>query len=212
MWNREFSDQLQQDAPIKVSVRSSQQGTALALRDVEPGFSASDVVTLKQSDSVVATQDIKPSQVQRNGPGEKLNFQMRGSFVQTLVSNGVKVVDRNVIMRTSSVGSRTDKDTQEIETSAFLKHAKILMEILNTADTNSPNGWATFVSVKRIEDGLVLLEGYMDGKITEGFEKPLPKFEADPRGGFREVSAKGSDFGSRIAKQTLSLLEQAVLR
>ena len=104
-------------------------------------------------------------------------------------------------------------DSQQVETTALSKHAKLLMEVLNTRDAASPTGWATYVSIKRLDDGIVLAEGYMDGSPPEGTLKPPPRFEADPRGGFREIAAppmKVGEVGKLVAEQTLARLGDAL--
>lgn len=214
LWNREFSDMLQQGTASQVSIDTTRVGAASVAREAGPGWATADAVAAGRSNTTITARDTKTVQGARSGPSERINLQMRGSFMQTLVGSGVRLVDRNLVMRTTAVSKKGDLDSQEIETTAFVKHAKLLMEVLNTPDAASPSGWATFVSVKRLSDGVLLLEGYMDGNLPEGSSKPLPKFEADPRGGFREVvvPVKVGEVGARAAQQTLGLLGQAMSR
>jgi hypothetical protein len=118
-------------------------------------------------------------------------------------------------MRTTAAAKKTGNDSQQVETEAFLKHARLLLEVLNTRDNASPTGWATYVSIKRLSDGVVLAEGYMDGQAAAGAPKPAPRFEADPSGGFREVVAPApapADMGRMAAEQTLARLGEALAR
>jgi hypothetical protein len=214
LWNREFSDMLQQSSASQVSIDTTRAGAASVVREVGPGWSTADAASASRSNTTITARDTKTVQAQRGGPVERVNLQMRSSFVQTIVGAGVKLVDRNLVMRTTANAKKGELDSQDIETSAFIKHAKLLMEVLNTPDSASPTGWATFVSVKRLSDGVVLMEGYMDGNLPEGAAKPAPKFEADPRGGFREVvsTTSVSEVGARVAQQTLGQLGQAIIR
>jgi hypothetical protein len=215
LWNREFSDMLQQSSASQISIDTTRSGNANVTREAGPGWSTAESSSSSRGNTTITARDTKTVQAQRGGPIERVNLQMRSSFVQTIVSAGVRLVDRNLVMRTTATTKKGELDSQDIETSAFVKHAKLLMEVLNTPDSASPTGWATFVSVKRLTDGVVLMEGYMDGNLPEGAAKPMPKFEADPRGGFREVSAPAtsvSEVGSRVAQQTLGLLSQAMAR
>ena len=215
LWNREFTDMLQQSSASQVSVDSvrANAGTAEAVR--VPGYAAAEVRGAAIGNTTITMQDTKTQQAQRSGPVERVDLQMRASFMQTIASAGVKLVDRNVVMRTTAAKQKgASLDTQQIETEALSQHAKLLMEVLNTRDSNSPTGWATYVSIKRLADGVVLAEGYMDGKPPEDAPKATPKFEADPRGGFREVRTpvKVGDVGKLVAEQTLARLGDALVR
>lgn len=215
LWNREFTDMLQQGSASQLSVDTvrASAGSAEAVR--VPGYSAAEVRGAAIGNTTVTVQDTKTTQAQRRGPVERVDLQMRASFMQTLTSAGVRLVDRNLVMRTTAARRKGgDLDAQQIETEALSQHAKLLMEVLNTRDNNSPTGWATYVSIKRLADGVVLAEGYMDGKPPEGTPKPAPRFEADPRGGFREVvqPVKVGDVGRLVGEQTLSRLGDALAR
>lgn len=217
LWNREFTDMLQQSSASQISVDSMRAsvGTAEAVR--VPGYGAAEVRGATVGNTTITVQDSKTVQGQRTGPVERVDLQMRASFMQTMASAGVKLVDRNVVMRTTAASVKPkggDLDTQQIETDALSKHAKLLMEVLNTRDASSPTGWATYVSIKRLADGVVLAEGYMNGRPPEDAPKPTPKFEADPRGGFREVvqPLKIGDVGRLVGEQTLARLGEALVR
>ncbi len=215
LWNREFSDMLQQDSAAQISIDSTRAGAASVVRENGLGWSTADAAVVSSGNTTITARDTKTVQAQRSGPVERVNLQMRSSFIQTIVGAGVKMVDRNIVMRTTATVTKGALDSQGIETSAFVKHAKLLMEVLNTPDSASPSGWATFVSVKRLSDGVILMEGYMDGNLAADAPKAAPKFEADPRGGFREVPTPAvsvSEVGSRVAQQTLALLGQAMTR
>jgi hypothetical protein len=214
LWNREFSDTLVQGSASQLSIDSSRASAAGVIREAGEGWRSSNAASASRSNLTITAQDTKTVQAQRSGPVERVNLQMRSMFVQTIVDAGVKLVDRNLIMRTVANSKTSELDTQSIETSAFIKHAKLLMEVLNTPDTAAATGWATFISVKRLTDGVILMEGYMDGNLPEGADKQMPKFEANPNGGFRQVIAevKVTDVGARVARQTLGLLSQAMTR
>lgn len=239
LWNREFADMLQQSTAQQVSIDTSAAGVATQRGGRVSGFTtegaavggpgwvatertgraatfaAGEQRAAVVGNTTITAQDTKTTQAQRRGPVERVDLQMRSSFFQTITSSGVKVVDRNVVMRTTAARQKGGTlDTQQIETEALSKHATLLMEVLNTRDAASPTGWATYVSVKRLKDGIVLMEGYLDGALPEGSPKPVPKFEADPRGGFREVHepTRIGDVGKRVAEQTLARLGEALAR
>ena len=214
LWNREFADMLEQNSASQVSIDTMRASTATGEVVRMPGYAAAQTTGALVANTTITSQNVKTQQGLRDGPVERVDLQMRSAFIQTIVASGVKLVDRNVVMRTTAARQKGNLDSQQIETNALSQHAKLLMEVLNTRDTASPTGWATYVSIKRLADGVVLAEGYMNGLPPENAPKPPPKFEADPRGGFREVikTASIGDTGRLVAEQTLARLGDALAR
>jgi hypothetical protein len=215
LWNRSFSDMLQQDNASQLSIDSARAGVAAGETVRMPGYSASQLSAAVVGNTTITARDTRSQQAIRGGPVERVDLQMRSAFIQTMAAAGARMVDRNVVMRTTAAGKKGGNDSQQVETEAFLKHARLLLEVLNTRDNASPTGWATYVSIKRLSDGVVLAEGYMDGQAPAGAAKPAPRFEADPQGGFREVVAPApapADMGRMAAEQTLARLGEALAR
>jgi hypothetical protein len=205
LWNRAFSDMLQQGTAQQTNIDS---GALVA------GRYSNTAVAVKST--VITEQNTKTTQAERAAPTEKFDWQMRSAFTQAMIDAGTQLVDRNVIMRTTAADQKgTSPDTQQIETEALAKHAALLVEVLNTRDSSSATGWATYVTVKRLKDGIVLMEGYLDGNPPP---KPIgsPKYQADPRGGFKEVHdydyVQYTDVGRRLAEQTMTKLADALSR
>jgi len=217
LWNREFSDMLEQGSATQLNIDSRRAGVVAREVAVMPGYAVGQAAGASVANTTISTQESKTEQARRRGPTERVNLQMRSSFLQTVSSAGVRMVDRNVVMRTTAAGRREkDKDSkldsQDVETGALAKHATLLMEVLNTPDAASPTGWATHVSIKRLADGAIVMEGYFDGKPQEGALRATPRFEADPRGGFRESAPKIADVGRLVAEQMLARLGEALVR
>jgi hypothetical protein len=210
LWNREFTDLLQQGSASQVSIDTVRAGVSSAEAVRLPGYA-----TAQAGNTTITAQEVKTQQGQRSGPVERVDLQMRSAFMQTITSSGVRLVDRNVVMRTTAAKQKgAGLDSQQVETEALTQHARLLMEVLNTRDAASPTGWATYVSIKRLADGVVLAEGYMDGRLPEDAPKAAPRFEADPRGGFREIvkPVTVGDTGKLVAEQTLARLGEALGR
>ena len=217
LWNREFSDNLQQDGASQLSIDTVRAGVVSGEAVRLPGYSAAQLSGVSAANTTITAQDIKSQQALRAGPVERIDLQLRSAFMQTIAASGVKLVDRNIVMRNTAAKQKgASLDTQQVETEALSQHAKLLMEVLNTRDAASPTGWATYVSIKRLADGIVLAEGYMNGVLPAPTVKAPPKFEADPRGGFREVvtftPVSIADTGKRAAEQTLAQLGEALAR
>jgi hypothetical protein len=217
LWNREFTDMLQQSSAAQLQVETVRSNAATAQVDrVDAHRSMHGSAQMQGaavSSSTLTAQTLRSTQAARSGPAERMDLEMRAAFMQTMASAGVRLVDRNVVMRTTAArqGGR-EHDSQHVETEALTRHARLLMEILNTRDDRSPTGWSMYVSIKRLADGVVLSEGFLDGKVPADAPKPAPRFEADPRGGFREILPPNTtaDVARRQAEQTLARLGQAL--
>lgn len=224
LWNRELSDMLVQTSNAQLTVDRSYNRTRTG--------NSLDI----NANTTVTAGNTTTHQALRDSPEERVNLQLRSAYMQTLSAAGVRLVDRNLVMRKIANAQVNDKsktkgelDSQMVEMDAFGKHAKLLMEVLNTPDKASPSGWSTYVSVKNLSDGVVLTEGYSAGKpqpqstpadIATAMSGPI-RFEPDPRGGFRQVvdvpktavlSLDTPELGRRIAEKTLKRLSIALLR
>ena len=209
LWNRQLSDVLEQGSSSALTIDSAAIGAA----QVDGG----SIIGASERRTTLTAQDSKSRQPERAQPAEHRDLQMRSAFMQAMVRAGVHLVDRNVVMRTRAAAQKGQPhDEQQIETEALAQHAKLLMEVLNTPDPDSPTGWATYVSVKRIADGVLMAEGYIDGKAAP-VPPPPKRFVADPNGGFKEAHAEKvvpsmSDAGKRAAEMAMQNLQQALAR
>ncbi len=232
LWNRELTDMLEQTSRASLSIDSNYN------RQASTGQASG------QANTTISAGPIRSQEMQqRDTPVERINLQLRASFLQTLSASGVRLVDRNLVMRktatadkaaaktaSKSKGAAPDPlDNQTIEMDAFAKHAKMLMEVLNTPDPSSPSGWSTYISIKSLTDGVILMEGYSSGKppppppaapVSNEPPKPI-RYEADPRGGYRPVYAAPppviapktltvQDLGKRIGEETLGKMTSAL--
>lgn len=213
LWNREFADMLQQQTAQQLSIDNVRAGAASRDTVRVPGYTGSEAAAAVVSSTTITTREVKTEQGRRSGPVERTDLEMRSAFMQTMAASGVRLVDRNVVMRTTAAAGKGSLDTQQVETQALTKHARLMMEVLNTPDPAAATGWSTYVSIKRLSDGVVLAEGYMNGQEPAPAVPHTPKFEADPRGGFREVARPArtvTDVGRLVAQQTLARLAGAL--
>jgi hypothetical protein len=212
LWNREFTDLLQQGMAYQLSIDSvhAAAGSREAVR--ADGYQAAGAQGAMASSTTVTQREVRSGQGLRSGPAERIDLEMRSGFVQAITGAGVRLVDRNVVMRTTAARRTGSLDSQQVETDALARHAELVMEVLNTRDAHSPTSWATFVSIKRLGDGVVLAEGYMNGRPPQDSAAPPWRFEADPDGGFREVrrSASPGDAGRLAGELTLARLTGAL--
>lgn len=212
LWNREFTDMLQQGTASQVSIDTVRMGAATRESVRVPGYAGTEVAGAVAGNTTITARDTRTVQARRAAPIERTDLEMRSAFMQTITASGVRLVDRNLVMRTTAAGQKGTLDSQQVETQALSRHAKLVMEVLNTPDPAAATGWSTYVSIKRMSDGVVLAEGYMNGQEPEGTVRGTPKFEADPNGGFREVvkARTVTDVGRLVAEQTLARLAGAL--
>ncbi len=223
-WNRELTDTLEQTSNAYLSVDRS-----VNRNSTPDGVSGSSNVTLSSGVN-------KSQEARRDNPEERINFQLRASFVQALRNAGVRIVDRNLAMRKTASDAKSaasakkanvDLDVQGVEMSAMSKYANYLLEVQNTPDKASPSGWSTLVSIKNLSDGTVVMEGYFNGQRSTP-ERPVPqaqptgRYEPDPKGGGYRLVVDApppmpqykplttQDLGRRIGEETLSKLTQAL--
>jgi hypothetical protein len=213
LWNRQFTDVLEQSSASQTSIESARAAAGTRESARLPGYAATEVRGAAIATTTITSGEVKGQQAERAGPVERVDLQMRSAFIQAIASSGARLVDRNIVMRTTAAKAKGSRDSQQVETDALVQHAKLIMEVLNTPDPASPTGWATFVSIKRLADGVVLTEGYTDGQAPPPPAAP-PRYEADPRGGFREVVVAAptrtpADVGRQAAEQTLARLTGA---
>ncbi|WP_028604853.1 hypothetical protein [Ottowia thiooxydans] len=221
LWNREYSDMLEQNTLSQARVDSVQarygETIGLAAQRRGLGVAYGEAAGAAVASTTVSVGESKTSQARRTGPVERTDLQMRAAFQQTMASAGVRLVDRNVVMRSLAASKKTrgqEIDSQQIEAEAIASHAQVLIEVLTTRDAAAPLGWSVFVSIKRMADGVILAEGYLDGEQPKDAPAPRVKFEADPNGGYREApqSNAATDVGRRMGEQTLARLGEALAR
>ena len=205
-WNRQLAELMEPTDIAQTSIESIDTRTGYDKRDHEE----------RTRDVTVTTQRLRSTEQRRSRLPEHLDLQLRSAFMQSMTSAGVKLVDRNMVIRTTSAqrkGPASARHGQHVESEALLQHAKLLMEVLHTPDAASPRGWSVHVSIKRTDDGVLLTEGYMDTRPPARASNEPRRFEADPNGGFREVLPSDTigDIGRRIGEQTLARLGEALM-
>ncbi|MDB5798251.1 MAG: hypothetical protein JWP36_2153 [Paucimonas sp.] len=210
LWNREFTDVLEQSQARQIKIETD--GHALTTRN-DSGYGRS-VRTQDSRSTVITSQDTRETQQRRSGPSDRVELQMRSAFIQTLSSAGLRLVDRNVTMRVAATRKKEGStDSQRLEAESLSRAAEILMEVLCTPDTSAPLGWSIFLSAKRLGDGVILTEGYLEGTPPAPGEK---RYVADPRGDFREVMETKvltpRTLGQQAAEQALRQLTEALQR
>jgi hypothetical protein len=212
-WNRELTDTLRQTSVTTTQVGSVSR-TNVTAEEVEPGVYEGSSTRVK-AQVTRETRQLLPEVNRQPTPVERVNAQVRSGFMDTLLASGVALVDRNLVMRALSMSEKPDAliDTQVMEMASLKKYAKMIMEVTHVRDPASDSGWALRVTVKRVADGVIMLDHYENGELDPDAPPESPKaFVADPNGGFKAVAPTLKSSGARAAQQTLARLAESIVR
>lgn len=206
-WNRQLSDTLstQYDQVQQAEVHAS----AGQITRVSPSGNA--LATVRQSSTVATLREGERALPQageaRSLLSERSEWPIASAFNTRLQRAGVRLVDRNMAMRSQAAGETAAdrRDVQGLEIKALQGKSELLAEVLQTADPRAPFGVMFRVDIKDVSSGELLASVVSDGKPPirgpgrfvagrNGFERETPP-EATP-----------ADIGDVVAIATLNAL------
>lgn len=117
---------------------------------------------------------------------ERDMWQAETGFTSVMRSTGVRLVDRNTIIRTAAARDGTAGSVRTIEMKALLGKADLLMEILLTPDPKAPLGWGFRVDLKHIDSGEIRMSMYAEAMPTD-LPPARVSYRAAPQGGYERV-------------------------
>jgi hypothetical protein len=162
-WNKSFGDEVQ--TAYQDSVRLSnriQSGSSEFSETTATRFGAARIT--EREGSAEQTIDASSGTVRLRGPerdsglGEPVEWRVETGFQDPLLSGGAKLIDRAAIIRTSKDGKAAGEraNVQAIETAAIEGKADVILEVLMSADGQSPTGYSYRVDAKDVKTGLVI--------------------------------------------------------
>lgn len=206
-WNRKFDDRFSaptQDVDItrkdkRRNYRYFEQatkkpaGTATMFDGDE--FSSETKVHTKRTEVMEAPE-------RQTDLSERNSIELETAFREQMRRGGVSFVDRDTVVRTTHAkGATKSNDPKEVETTAVLESADLLLEILFVPDSDGPIGYGFRVSVRNIESGVESVAFYTLGRpwvpalpgryvaTTKGYEWSQSKAQA----GIQDVGAALAD-------------------
>ncbi|MCY4612913.1 MAG: hypothetical protein OXB94_04725 [Nitrospira sp.] len=206
LWNRTFSDRLREMESAFRLVQSTSSATR-----AETGSNSSKETGIEESAVNVEYRkdDARPLQPSMS---EMTEFEFEAGYARPLLESGVKVIDRNAVMRLTHAKnvredpSRTLDDRQFIETEALKSHADMVIKILIAPSAESKLGAVFRVSVLDIRTGEVKADFFNDA-VFEGKEKWTAV-----RGGYVRVKQDSDinfeEMGKVLAVETMKKLLQ----
>lgn len=182
-WNREQTDVLVRH---KESVtRNTQSISATGSENTVNSYSGSH--TLQEvsglSEGVVKQTEKEIDDNDRSGLSEKDDAIVHSKFLEVLSLAGVRLVDRNMMLRTTAASNKST-DTQISETKGLEGKADWLMEILLVNDSYAPLGYGFKVTVKGIKNSVLISEFYTKALPYLPSKQP---FIAIPGAGFQRA-------------------------
>lgn len=206
-WNRQLSDTLttQYDQVQQAEVHAS----AGQITRVSPSGNA--LATVRQSSAVATLREGERALPQvgeaRSLLSERSEWSIASAFSTRLQRAGVRLVDRNMAMRSQAAGETAAdrRDVQGLEIKALQGNSELLAEVLQTADPRAPFGVMFRVDIKDVSSGELLASVVSDGRPPA---RGPGRFVAGRKGFERErpPEATPADIGDVVAIATLNAL------
>ena len=203
-WNRTLSDEVQSQYANRKSAISTSQTGVIAGRVGYSGVAAAGATV--NTAEVSSTRE-RVREGSRDGMAESADWKVETAFNRAFIDNGARFVDRSVAMRTTAQGKKIgiDPNVQDIETSALIGKADLLMEVLQTPDDDSPVGYTFRAEVKDIRTGRIIATAMIDGtRIKNGPGRFIATSNGFQREGPGEVSLQ--DMGRALAADLMGAL------
>lgn len=174
--NRELSAQVRQwvgtvERQIVEGNRSDSSRSSVVAGGITPEGPTSGGATMTTSSggkskesstswTEAATSDVAGA---RESPEERWMWAFEEGFVQALLAEKVRVVDRTLILRRTAVKKGETGSLPRLEMEALKDHAEILIELLITVDPDSPLGYSFRASAKDLTTGELMVNGTLMG-------------------------------------------------
>lgn len=213
-WNRDFGDEVVTSYRDVLTANSNLHAGASANasgRVLGNSMSASEDATLSvDSSTEIAVESRRIDPQVRQGLTELVDWKVEGLFMQTLLNGGTRLVDREVIFRSTGRDSESNQQVnrQKIEMDSLIDKADLLMEVFLAPDYEAKSGVAFRVSVTDINTGVIVAHLYTPASpptlVTSGYQ-------ATNRG-FQKVETESEfetvDIGKTLALRTMEELSQ----
>ncbi len=130
-------------------------------------------------------------------------------FTATMRSAGVRLIDRNTIIRTTAARDGVGNNVRTIETKALQGKADLLMEVLLTPDPKAPLGWGFRVNLKHIDTGEIRMSMYAEAQPAD-LPPPRVSYRASPQGGYDRVVETPrigvDEIGRALGEQAMAMI------
>ena len=203
-WNRALSDEVQSQYADRVSAVATTRTGAVEGPVGETAYGAASG-RIDTFDAASTRERVREGQ--RDSMAEAADWKAETAFNRAFIDNGARFVDRSVAIRATAHGRKLGPtpNAQEIETSAMIGKADLLMEVLQTPDPDSPVGYSFRAEIKDVRSGQILATAVNNGStVSHGPGRMV----ATSRGFVREAPARASleDVGESLAADLMRAL------
>jgi len=202
-WNRQLTDSLSTSYEewARVSLNDNRSADMTTYYDGAEANSSREVTAEMRSGRTASTADGQ----RMSGLAERADWRAAQGFNRTMLAGGARLIDRNLIMRSTALRSADKSDAQSVEMSALEGKADLLVEVLQTPDPGAPSGYSFRVDVKDIRSGALIAN-----VVTQGMPVPTGpgRFVATGAGYQRERPAPPTvdRVGARVAAEVMQAM------
>lgn len=214
-WNRALEDEVASDYENYERERSVRSNDYHGLKEETSGPTGQSTreeggsVEESSRETTSGTRRLKPV---RRGviSSEAVDWRIQQGFKVMLGRGGAQLVDRTMVMRLAGVAAKADaaSNIQELEMVGINRYADILLEILATPDSSSPNGLTFRVTARDLKTTRPLIDVVSNG-IAPAQRMPY----VAGAGGFVRAATPPSgpsDIGRQLGLDVLSALAAAL--
>jgi len=127
-----------------------------------------------------------PTAPSRAGLDERSEARLRGAFLSTLSTGGLRLLDRSMMVRTAATQASGAADVQGNESRALQRSARFVMEVLLVSDPQEPLAVGFNVSIKDVSSSAIVFSEYLSARPAlgkgawvavnggQGFERAAP--------------------------------------
>ncbi len=216
-WNRVFSDGLRDMAADRRVV--VEESSAIASGGAEKVFSD------RQMDRTEVRAETRRADDARASPVSEIGeFRFQAGYLQPLIEEGARVIDRATIMRLTDAARRLADsavpvdDRQLIEVAALNDHADLLVQIALSPSSESATGAFFHVSILEVGTGRIRASFFHEGTFPKPARPPPGKTWKAVRGGYVLVTEERPEpkrpkvdlerMGRVLAEQTMTALSR----
>ena len=196
-WNRVFSDGLRDMVANEQIVIEAT--SAKATGDADKAFSE------RETDRVAIRAETRRDDGARRSPVTEIGeFRFQAGYLQPLIEEGAKVIDRAAVMRLTDAAHRQSDaavpldDRQLVETAALKDHADLLIQIALSPSIESETGVFFSVSIVEIQTGQIRATFFHDGTFSPPTKAPPNQVWKAVRGGYILVTEDQEEEETKI--------------
>lgn len=214
-WNREFDDEVASEYEDRYSEHEVESTSRNSLEETTSGPAGVAVrgesgdLRERRLETVAGTKRVRPEARGHVG-SEAVDWQLEQAFAGTMQQGGAAIVDRTMALRLAGValGAGERANVQELETAGMSEFADLIVEVLQSPDSRSPNGVTFRVLVRDLRNARTVASFVSAGQPPA---RRMP-YVAGPSGFVRATAPEPgpSQIGGQLALETMGNLARSL--